>query len=74
MRLSHLKWVLQALGLNKRGKNTIEISMPDSMTGNLSIAVTDKGIGTDSSNNIIAQLLTGSELKGNCLRTSILLF
>ncbi len=52
------------LGLGKRGLNTIELSMPDSVTGNLSLSVTDKGIGADSSNNIIAQLLLSGELKG----------
>ena len=52
------------LGLGKRGKNTIQISMPDSTIANLSIAVTDKGIGTDSSNNIVSSLLLSTELKG----------
>ncbi len=52
------------LGLGKRGRNTINISMPDSVVGNLSVAVTDKGISTDSSNNIIAQLLLSGDLKG----------
>lgn len=52
------------LGLGKRGMNTIEISMPDSVVGNLSLAVTDKGIGVDSNNNIISQLLVSSDLKG----------
>ncbi len=52
------------LGLSKRGLNTIEISMPDSVVGNLSLAVTDKGIGVDSGNNIISQLLLSSDVKG----------
>ncbi len=52
------------LGLGKRGMNTIEISMPDSTIGNLSLAITDKGIGVDSNNNIISQLLVSSDIKG----------
>ena len=35
----------KALGLGKRGKNTFEISLPDTIAANLSVAVTDKGIG-----------------------------
>ncbi len=52
------------LGLGKRGMNTIEISMPDSTIGNLSLAITDKGIGVDSNSNIISQLLMASDIKG----------
>ncbi len=52
------------LGLGKRGANTIQISMPDSVTGNLSLAITDKGIGADSSNNIIPRLLLEGSLRG----------
>ena len=52
------------LGLGKRGMNVIQISMPDSVIGNLSLAVTDKGIGTDSSSDIISQLLLTGDLKG----------
>lgn len=52
------------LGLGKRKRNTIDISMPDSVVGNLSLSVTDKGIGADSSNDIISQLLLSGDLKG----------
>ena len=52
------------LGLGKRKKNTIDISMPDSVVGNLSLSITDKGIGTDSSSSIISQLLLTGDLKG----------
>jgi hypothetical protein len=51
-------------GLNKRAKNEIEIEVPDSLTANLSVAVTDAAIGEDTSNNIISHLLLTSELKG----------
>lgn len=57
-------------GLNKRGKNVIEINMPDSMKGNFSIAVTDGAIGTDSSDNIISHILLTSELKGKIYNPS----
>ena len=52
------------LGLGKRGRNEIVISLPDSISSNLSVSITDKGIGTDSSNNIISHLLLTGELKG----------
>lgn len=56
------------LGLGKRGANTIQISMPDSTIGNLSLAITDKGIGSDSSSNIISRLLLEGSLKGAVYR------
>jgi len=54
----------KALGLGKRGKNTFEIDLPDTIVANLSVAVTDKGIGVDSSGNIISNLLLTGDLKG----------
>ncbi|MGN6618177.1 MAG: hypothetical protein ACTHJ5_13470 [Ilyomonas sp.] len=53
------------LGLNKRGQSVLEINMPDSLSANLSIVVTDAGIGSDSSDNIITHLLLTGELKGS---------
>ena len=50
--------------LEKRGKNKLEIYLPDSITSNLSIAITDKGFGVDSGNNIFSQLLLSGELRG----------
>ena len=55
---------VQRWGLNKRARNEIKITVPDSLMANLSISVTDAGIGTDSSNNIISHLMLSSELKG----------
>ncbi|MBS1735044.1 MAG: hypothetical protein JSS98_00380 [Bacteroidetes bacterium] len=55
---------VQHWGLNKRAKNEIEISVPDSLVANLSISVTDAAIENDSSDNIISHLLLSSELKG----------
>jgi hypothetical protein len=53
-----------SLGTGKRGKNTLVINVPDSLEANLSVAVTDAGIGIDSTDNIIAHLLLTGELKG----------
>jgi len=55
---------VQHWGLNKRAKNEIEISVPDSLYSNLSVSVTDAGIDHDTSDNIISHLLLSSELKG----------
>jgi hypothetical protein len=55
---------VQRWGLNKRARNEIKISVPDSLMANLSVSVTDAGIGTDSSSNIISHLMLSSELKG----------
>jgi len=52
-------------GLNKRARNEIKITVPDSLIASLSVSVTDAAIGTDSSSNIISHLLLTSELKGD---------
>ena len=51
-------------GLNKRAKNEIEIEVPDSLSAQLSVAVTDGAIGSDSTDNIISHLLLTGQLKG----------
>ncbi len=51
-------------GLNKRSKNDLEISVPDNITANLSVSVTDAKLGNDNSDNIISHLLLTGELKG----------
>jgi hypothetical protein len=51
-------------GLNQRARDEIEIEVPDSLSANLSVAVTDAGIDEDTSNNIISHLLLTGELKG----------
>lgn len=56
---------VQHWGLNKRARNEIKITIPDSISANMSVAVTDASIGTDSSSNIISHLLLTSELKGD---------
>lgn len=55
---------VQHWGLNKRAKNIIKIEIPDSLTTNISIAVTDEAIGTDSSENIFSTILLTSDLRG----------
>src|SRR5690606_26336 len=55
---------VQHWGLNKRARNEIEITIPDSLEANLSISITDMAIGGDSSGNIISQLLLSGDLKG----------
>jgi len=55
---------VQHWGLNKRAKNEIEITVPDSLYASLSVSVTDKGIDYDTSDNIISHLLLTGELKG----------
>ena len=55
---------VQHWGLNKRAKNEIEITVPDSLSANLSVSVTDLGIDNDTADNIISHLLLTGELKG----------
>ncbi|MEO9020735.1 MAG: hypothetical protein ABI237_12380 [Ginsengibacter sp.] len=55
---------VQHWGLNKRARNEIEISVPDSLTSSLSVSVTDLGIDVDTADNIISHLLLTGELKG----------
>lgn len=53
------------LGTEKRKQNTLIIHTPDSLTANLSVAVTDAGIGIDSSDDIVSRLLLTGDLKGD---------
>lgn len=61
---------VQHWGLNKRARNEIKITLPDSLEGSLSIAVTDLAIGRDTSQNIISHLQLSSELKGDVYNPS----
>ncbi len=51
-------------GLNKRARNEVQITVPDSIPANFSIAVTDIDIDADSSEDIISHLLLTGEIKG----------
>jgi hypothetical protein len=55
-------------GLSKRGRDEIEVTVPEGVTANLSVSVTDAGIAADSSNNIFSHLLLTSEIKGRVYR------
>jgi hypothetical protein len=57
-------------GLNKRAKNEIQITVPDSLPASFSVAVTDVDIDADSSDNIISHLLLTGELKGQVYHPS----
>jgi hypothetical protein len=59
-----------ALGTSKHGKNTLVIDLPDTVESNLSVAVTDAGVGVDSTDDIISRLLLTSNLKGNVYKPS----
>jgi hypothetical protein len=51
-------------GLNKRARDEISITVPDSLAATFSVAVTDNTIDTDSSENIISHLLLTGDLRG----------
>ena len=51
-------------GTSKRSKNELQISVPDDVSSNLSVSVTDSRIDYDSSDNIISHLLLTGELRG----------
>jgi len=53
------------LGTDKRKPNVLVIKTDDSVSANLSVAITDAGIGIDSSDDIISHLLLTGDLKGN---------
>lgn len=55
---------------NKRGKNEIEVSVADNSLSNMSIAVTDANIYTDSTTNIFSHLLLQADIKGNITNAS----
>jgi hypothetical protein len=52
------------LGLEKRQRNVLVVDVPDSIESNLSVSITDAGIGTDSTDNIISHLLMTGDLRG----------
>ncbi|HSN09173.1 MAG TPA: hypothetical protein VLS85_09045, partial [Hanamia sp.] len=51
-------------GLGKRAKNNLQISVPDNISANLSVSVTDAKLESENSDNIISHLLLTGELKG----------
>ena len=61
---------MKQTSLAKRAKNQLQIKVPDSLQASLSISVTDEGIDTDSSSNIISHLLLTSELRGQVFNSA----
>jgi len=57
-------------GMGKRQKNILVINVPDSLESNLSVAVTDAGVGIDSTDDITSKLLLTGQLKGNVYHPS----
>ena len=57
-------------GLNKRARDEVSITVPDSLAASFSVAVTDIGIDADSSDNIISHLLLTGDLKGQVYNPS----
>jgi len=53
-----------ALGTGKRGRNVLVINVPDTIESNLSVSITDAGLGVDSSDDIISHLLVTGDLRG----------
>lgn len=53
------------LGMDKRKPNTLIIKTADSISANLSVAITDAGIGIDSTDDIVSRLLLTADIKGN---------
>jgi hypothetical protein len=54
-----------ALNLEKRGKNTYEVELADTVAATLSVSVTDGNDAYDGSQNILTQFLLSSEIKGH---------
>jgi hypothetical protein len=56
---------VQHWGLSKRGRNDLQISIPDQLAGaNLSISVTDIGMERDTTSTIISSLMLESDIRG----------
>jgi hypothetical protein len=60
-----IKLKKESVNPGKRARNEISIEIPDSLVTNLSVSVTDAGMGRDSSINIYSDLLIAGDLKGN---------
>jgi hypothetical protein len=56
---------IDTLNLEKRGKNSYEVELADTVQATLSLSVTDGAGSYDSSQNILTQFLLLSEIKGH---------
>jgi hypothetical protein len=63
--LFHAEMNVEHWGLNKRARDEVSLTVPDSLPATFSIAVTDLNIDTDSSDNIISHLYLSGDLKGH---------
>ncbi|MDE3234371.1 MAG: hypothetical protein KGO81_00340 [Bacteroidota bacterium] len=52
------------VSLSKRGKNVIEFFVSDTALTNMSVAITDADVATDTKTNIYSDLLLSGEVKG----------
>lgn len=59
---TRVNWGVKNLG--KRGKNVLEVEVPDTLRSNLSVAITDGQISTGGSDDIFSRLLLTSDLRG----------
>lgn len=57
-----VSWTTKNLG--KRGKNVLEVEVPDSLRANLSIAITDAQVSEGSQEEIVSRLQLTSDLRG----------
>ena len=62
--LFNAEMTVEHWGLNKRARNELQLTVPDSLPASFSVAVTDMNIDTDTSDNIISHLLLTGDLKG----------
>jgi len=57
-------------GLNKRARNEIMITVPDSLEASFAVSVTDAAIESDSSDHIISHLMLTGDLRGQVYNPS----
>jgi hypothetical protein len=57
-----VSWTTKNLG--KRGKNVLEVEVPDSLRANLSLAITDAQVSEGGQEEIVSRLLLTSDLRG----------
>jgi hypothetical protein len=62
---ANLSLIREHTSFTKRGQNALSIEVPDSLGTDLSVSVTDGGLGFDTSTNIISDLLLSSDLRGH---------
>ncbi|MFI5155121.1 MAG: hypothetical protein ACHQEM_03000 [Chitinophagales bacterium] len=53
------------VSFGRKGKNEITLEIPDGFEADLSVSVTDGGLGSDSTTNIVTDFLLNNDIKGN---------